>query len=469
MALIVMLYAISRLFAVGVHEFVGHGLFTELVGGEFYASYISPGNGYASIYLPSDTSQGIVAMTYLAGITVEIVFGLLILIFIHPRMKTFTSGLFTLVMAEVLLVHSSLYLVLGAYITSGDSYLANRVGGVPIDVLVILGLIFACVFILIVSIKFLQFISEFEELKDNSQSTRALALFWLPPLSIILASVLLPLGNSLPDEKAYSMIYGLLVMMFVFMAMVYIPRLSPRRFSLDRREGMRFDKVVNTLIVFVLVIVLWLAVFGPSTEDAHGLMIKDPPIQSERFYRDYTVGNAIVDIDSNGTVEVSILLKGVMEDRSPLDEKLYQSFEQRPNWPDYTGGALNMLRMMFFISNDVADNITFDQRVEGYVWAGGQVYENARVSTTVFNYSNLGMGFDENGNLTILLVDPWMTGNNPGYLDSVEFRWEGNLTLADYNTGHITPSYLNEKKSVIWRNPDLASAPSGYEITLHRD
>jgi hypothetical protein len=63
-----------------------------------------------------------------------------------------------------------------------------------------------------------------------------------------------------------------------------------------------------------------------------------------------------------------------------------------------------------------------------------------------------------------------MTGNNPGYLDSVEFRWEGNLTLMDYNTGHIAPTYLNEtERSIIWRNPDVNSAPTGYEIILSRD
>ena len=469
MALIVMLFAISRIIAVGIHEFLGHGMFTELVGGEFYAAYISPGNGFASIYLPNDASQATIAMTYMAGIVVEIIFGLIILIFVHPRMKTFTSGLFALVLAEVLLVHSSLYLVLGAYNTSGDSYLAGLIGGIKVDVLVILGLILALLFILIISIRFLQFISEFQELKDNSQSTRALGLFWLPPLSIILASVLLPLGDSQPDERAYSMIYGLLVMMFVLIAMVYIPKLTPRKFSLSRREGMIFNKVVNTLVVFILVIVIWLAVFGPSSDDAHGLMIKDPPIQSERFYRDYTVGNAIVMIGPNGTMEVSILLKGVMQAPSPLDEKLYQSFEQRPNWPDYTGGARNMLRMMFFISNDVADNITFDQKVEGGVWAGGQIYDNARVSSTVFNMSDMGLEFDDDGNLTIFFIDPWMTGSNPGYLDSVEFRWEGNLTLVDYNTGNITPAHFNETgKSIIWRNPDLNSAPIGYEIILQK-
>ncbi len=470
MALIVMLFAICRVLAVGLHEFMGHGLFTELVGGEFYAAYISPGNGYASIRLPDDASKAIISMAYLAGISVEIISGLIILAFVHPRMKTFTSGIFTLVMAEVLLVHSSLYLVLGAYNPSGDSYLAGMIGGIEVDVLVILGLILALLFILIVSIRFLQFISEFEEFKNNSQATRALGLFWLPPTLVILASVLLPMAGSLPDERAYSMIYGLLVLTFVLIAMFYIPKIAPRRFSLSRREGMRFDKVIGTLGVFILVIVIWLAVFGPSSEDAHGLMIKDPPIEAERFYRDYTVGNAIVNINSNGTMEVSILLKGVMQDPSPLDEKLYESFEQRPNWPDYTGGARNMLRMMFFIPNDVASNISFDQKVEGGVWGGGQVYDNARVSSTMFNLSDMGMDFDDDGNLTIFLADPWMIGSNPGYLDSVEFRWEENLTLVDHNTGNITPTYFNEDgKIIIWRNHDLASAPAGYRIVFQRD
>lgn len=467
MALIVMFYAIARLVGVGVHEFVGHGLFTEMLGGEFYAAYISPGNGYASIFLPNDATQLDIAITYLAGIFVELVLGLVVLFLVYPRMKKFTTGLFTLVLAEILLVHSSFYLVLGAYISSGDSYLASRVGGVPIDLLIISGLILAGFFILLISVKFLQFISEFAVIDDDRKAIRALGLFWLPPLFIIWASILMPGENISLEDKAYSIIYGSLTLLFIFTAMTYIPKVTPIKFGFGKREGMRLDRVITTLVVFIVAMSLWLAVFGPTSDTAHGLMLKDPPMEAERYYRDFTVGNAIVYIGPNDTVSISIMLKGVLAEPSPLDEKLYNSFEERPYWPDYENGARNMIRAMFLISKDVADNISFEQRIEGGVWASDETYGNARVSQTTMNLSDLGMAFDDEGNLTIQVIDPWMVGTNPGYLDGIEFRWNNSLIFVNYSTGNIQPTTGNGTDNfMIWRNPDLQHAPAGYEIIL---
>ena len=287
MALIVMFYAIARLMGVGVHEFVGHGLFTEMLGGEFYAAYISPGNGYASIFLPSDATRSDIAITYLAGIFVELVLGLIILFLVYPRMKKFTTGLFTLVLSEILLVHSSFYLVLGAYIPSGDSYLASRVGGVQIDLLIISGLILAGFFILLISVKFLQFISEFAVIDDDRKAVRALGLFWLPPLVIIWASILMPGEDISLEDKAYSIIYGSLTLLFIFTAMIYIPKMTPIKFGLGKREGMRLDRVITALVVFIVAVSVWLAVFGPTSDTAHGLMLKDPPMEAERFEQLY--------------------------------------------------------------------------------------------------------------------------------------------------------------------------------------
>ncbi len=470
-ALIIMFYTIARLIGVGIHEFAGHGLVTELVGGEFYAAYISPGSGYASIYLPNDTSQPIITLTYLAGMLVELIVGSILLFLVYPRMKTLMTGLFTLVLSEVLLVHSSLYLVLGSYITTGDSYRASQLGGVSADLLVISGLILASIFIMILSMKFIQFISNFEVIKDDGAARWALGLFWLPPILIIWVSVIisfiLPSEVTTADERAYSIIYGSLVLMLILIAMNFIPDLTSRRFDFKKMDKLRLNKIVMTLSVMLMVIVLWLAIFGPSTSEAHGLMIKDPPMESERFYQDYTVGNALIEIGENGTVDISIILKGVMIDPSPLDQKLYDSFEERPYWPNYESGSRNMIRNMFLLSYDKAVNLTFESRVEGEVWGGGDTYEYARISKTTLNLSDIGAEFDDGGNLTILVIDPWMVGSNPGYLDGIEFRWENDLNLTDYNTGNIPPSSGGMGgTSLIWRNPDLVNAPTGYEIVF---
>ncbi len=472
MALIIMFYTIARLLGVGVHEFAGHGLFTELVGGEFYAAYISPGNGFASIYLPDGTSQSIIALTYLAGIIVELIVGSILLFIVYPRMKNLMPALFTLVMSEILLVHSSLYLVLGSYIPSGDTYRANIFGGIAMDIMVVSGLILASVSILIISMKFIQFITNFEVIKDDNSARRALGLFWLPPVMIVWTSIIISFVfpgemEATSDEQAYSLIYGSLVLMLILIAMNFTPQLTTKKFDFLQREGVRLDKVVKTLGVLLLTVVLWLAIFGPSSTEAHGLMIKDPPLESEVFYQDYVVGNALIELGDNGTIEVSIMLKGVMEDPMPLDQKLYDSFDDRPNWSYYENASRNMMKNMFLLTSEETTNLTFENYVSGEVWGGGELYRYARVSKISVNLSDIGFDLDAGGNLTILAIDPWMVGRNPGYLDGMEFRWGDDYNITNYDTGNIQSSGGGmDEGSLVWRNPDFSSAPTGYRVNF---
>ncbi len=111
-ALVIMFYTIALFFSVTLHEILGHGLASALVGGDFYAVYVSPGSGYASIYFPESVSMSARAFVYMAGISVEIIGGLIVLFLIFPRLSGFLSGLFALVLSVVMLVHPSIYLFL---------------------------------------------------------------------------------------------------------------------------------------------------------------------------------------------------------------------------------------------------------------------------------------------------------------------------------------------------------------------
>ncbi|MCK5397502.1 MAG: hypothetical protein KAJ33_04570, partial [Thermoplasmata archaeon] len=51
-AVMMMIYLLAMFLAVAIHEILGHGLATVLLGGEFYAFYLSPGSGFISFYLP---------------------------------------------------------------------------------------------------------------------------------------------------------------------------------------------------------------------------------------------------------------------------------------------------------------------------------------------------------------------------------------------------------------------------------
>ncbi len=123
-AVIIMLYTMALFISVGLHEIFGHGLAAVLVGGDFYAVFVTPGSGYASIYLPTTISNVSRAFVYLAGILVEICVGLVVLYLVLPRLKGFLSSLFALVLGGVMLVHPSIYLFLGSFYDKGDTHRA---------------------------------------------------------------------------------------------------------------------------------------------------------------------------------------------------------------------------------------------------------------------------------------------------------------------------------------------------------
>src|SRR3990172_7176771 len=107
---------VVRFLAVAAHEVLGHGLFSMALGGSFYAVYLSPGQGSAYVYLAAPAYGAVdwasVAVN-LAGIAVELLLGLAVLL-LYPRVRGFVPRLFVLLLLSVLLVHTFLYMAVGA-------------------------------------------------------------------------------------------------------------------------------------------------------------------------------------------------------------------------------------------------------------------------------------------------------------------------------------------------------------------
>src|SRR3990170_4789821 len=96
-------FVVARFVGVAAHEVLGHGLFALALGGSFYGAYVSPGTGFAFVFLPLDAPGALDATVALAGILIEILFGVGVLL-AYPRVRTF------------------LYLALGALdATAGDA------------------------------------------------------------------------------------------------------------------------------------------------------------------------------------------------------------------------------------------------------------------------------------------------------------------------------------------------------------
>ena len=79
-------FVVARFVGVAAHEVLGHGLFALAFGGSFYGTYVSPGSGFAFVFLPPGGPEAFDAAVALAGILVELLFGVGVLL-ASPRMR----------------------------------------------------------------------------------------------------------------------------------------------------------------------------------------------------------------------------------------------------------------------------------------------------------------------------------------------------------------------------------------------
>jgi hypothetical protein len=483
LALLMMLFIIATFFSVAIHEVLGHGLFTVILGGEFYAFYLSPGNGFASLYFPETMSGAERALIYMAGISVQVIIGVLVLFFVLPRIKNVMAGLFTLMFCVSMLVYSSLYLVMGYFYSSGDTLQAVRVLGVNPEPFLVAGIMLTGTFVLIISTSAINFLGKLMNLEDERSRMKMLAIFWMP--SILLHGIFsLVFSATLSgSEFIYTFLNSALLLMFLGLAIFLVPAMLEPEMKTDYRIPMR--SVLAVVICFVLLLACWTGAFGVSRESAHGIMIRNPPVEAEIYYLDYTIGNVEITMYLNGTVRADVILRNKMENPSSLESQIYHSFDLRPDWDKYIARSRNMLVTMFNLPRTVGENLTFSTGY-GTVRALGAEDELGRKSTTYFSLASIGtrqshlttgdhsfqpgMGIPLS-DITLSFIDPWYSPQG-GYLDEVRVSWEMGLEEVEilawnqfndsipYNRGSI------HENSIGWKNINVEDSPSAYKITF---
>jgi hypothetical protein len=489
-ALIMMLYTIALFISVTIHEVLGHGLATLLTGGDFYAVYISPGSGYASLYIPEGTGVETRAFVLMAGIMVELIAGCLLFFLVLPRLKGFVTHLFGLVLSVTLLVHPSIYLFLGFYYTEGDSYKAARALGMlgNGDAFIVSGLILSGIFVILISMAALSFLSGYKE-DIEGEGTKLLFMFWLPLIALGLTSAVVSLAVMSSADMTYALANACILLLLIGAGIILVPHIvehaaEPRGYSFEGKA------VVTILVCFILALALWVGMFGPTDTSAHGVMLHQPPLEAEAYFSDYSIGNANLMVYSNGTVEVSIVLKNMLDNSSsPLDERLYHTYDDRANWPYYIERTRYMTLVMFGYSLDEVRNLSFATGID-VVRAMGVEYWNGRACTTYVNYTwqDTGLipgvrqpgqdtstagGTDEPTELLSFgFEDPWMLQG--GYLDEVSISWEGNLTLSYYSASNIEESHILfnrgslAENSIGWKNIGFDTSASEYKFIFRR-
>ncbi len=479
LAILMMLYVLALFLSIAIHELLGHGLFATLLGGDVYAFYLSPGSGFVSFWLPEGISASNVALIYMAGILVQLVLGSAVLFFVVPRIKNFMLGMFTLMFCIGMTVLSSLYLVMGYVYESGDTRYAAAVLGMQPDPFVAAGLVLTGIFIIAVSVAALKFIGRFMDLEDDRVRMGMLAVFWFPPL-LLSGFISLFFSLSLPqDQMTYPFLNSVVLMLFLGMALILVPMMvEPKRESEHR---ITFSSIVSIVACFMLVMAGWAGVFGLSQETARGVLLHDPPVEVESYYLDYSIGNAAVHVHANGTMRVDIVLRNIMESPSPLESKIYHSFDTRPDWDRYIARSKNILMTMFSLPRGATDNRSFATSLVN-VRAAGSNDTNGRMCTTYLSVpdgtrqSHLspggptpqpGMGILD-GDYTLTFVDPW--SNQGGYMDMVTISWDAEMVLVELLAWSILdPSFdpvAIDESTYVWENNSTEGSPTNYRLIL---
>lgn len=462
----ILYFTVARFLAVLVHEVFGHGLVSELIGGEFYAVYISPGPGFTSAFIPDATPSSLHITYLMAGLIAEWVLGVLVLVLVYPRLRSFYHRLFTLLLLEALLIHSFTYMALGSFMGQGGDT-QQIIGFLPgMDVFwetrfVITGIFFIVVFALVVSKKALELLQEYFVLRSRRSALRLLLLFWLPHLTVGLIAGLLGMGLISDDLLNYLLFFTLITAL----ALVLASFLASRRLQ-PSLSGMGIERrgVFATFIAFLLVISVWFLAFGATPSTAHGILLRDPPVEEESQYTESYAVNVHIMITKDFNVTMEVRLKAFGDVSSPLEHAIWESFQDRPDWDAYHLFGLFVARntlntsSVSWVNND---SIGVTVHGMGDVWQGGKMvtFEHTDTNTSLFGARD--------GNRTLFIYDPWKSETEPNgkYLDALNISWEEPLQLVRKpEGGGAPPKAIDESAYVTWVFSSYEEAHIVYEL-----
>jgi hypothetical protein len=425
-------FLVARWTGVGLHEVLGHGLFTLAAGGSFYGVYVSPVTGFALVHLPVGAPVAAKILVDLAGILMEILLGVGIFL-LYPRVRTFIGRLFTLALLEILLVYSFAYLALGVFGTSaGDPYQVVKLVEAPHlgAAFFVVGLVWAVATGYVVSLEVLRLIA------PSLALWRQLAyvlLFWTVPLPVaaipnVFTSLATP--GSLVTYVVLVVTYVLLAVMIgagLLFAGIPEPDGAPGLPPPERASG----RVAPMAIAALLILPAWFA-FGLTSDSAERLLLTDPPLAAERELASPTGINVRVTLTNAQQVVLEFRMKGVPEYRSPLLRQAWATFEDRADFSFWVPAAGFDAKVMM---NATVWNVT-GQEIDrtSSLWVAGREYANARLLTFGLGRPEDAPSFlnvTQNGTrrlLTLTILEPFR--NRPiecprCFLDELNLTWSG--------------------------------------------
>lgn len=468
--LFILVFAVARFLGILVHE-LGHGLLALALGGDFYALYASPGTGLAYIYL-EDLSWGERVFVDAGGVMFQLIIGVLLFIS-YPKFKSFLARIFSLQLLVVLIIYPLLYLGLSVFYGGDGAAMVGEIkrnAGLDASLpLTALSLFFASFVAYFILRRILAFLEDYFTLFTEKEAFHTLFLFFSLPLIIGFIGAILAI-SAIPLAYIQFLIAFLMVAHLIFYFEAYFITKKRKSMKEEKRKIRAISgKESNTVILsFAIMAVLWLASFGPTPSTAHGLILKEPPIEAEKYFADNAdrmALNANVKI-SPDELEVEIIARGVMSQPSPLEYRMWRSYDDRAHWSYYENVSKYILLRMLKITDWHITSKTFGTEVYGY----GTTYRYPRVlkfSTTSFEEAFV----NSSGTYTLTLYDPWLVEKikpTNNYLARLNISWSAEFQLTNYSSEPHRGARSDLLTFLEWKNENRDVAPIIYSAEFIR-
>jgi len=463
-------FVVAKFIAVAVHEVMGHGVFTDALGGVFYGVYISPGSGFTLLFLPATTPPIASVLVDLAGITVDLLLGVAVFV-AYPRVRSFVGRLFALLLLQSLFVYSLAYLALGTIeSTGGDSYQAVQDLGAPFlpSAFLAVGILWALGSAYVISRELVVLTSA--DARFARQLTY-LGLFWFVPLaSGYVPAIAFGPGSAILYFLLFAAV-GAISFAAGWLLALRIPDAgaSPKARALGR--------VIPLAVAFAVVLPIWLGGFGLSDSAAHGILVREAPLEAEGTLSDSQVINVEVDLAADGNVTLEFRMRGVPPATSPLEDAVWNSFNDRADFPSWIAQSRCYARWMFNVTAWDARSASID--ANGTIWSGAATVGQPRVVrmgvSNPVDEANLTT-VSVNGTRAFLTIAPidslryYPTAPcGLGFFDEMNLTWASSrFRLSSLQTqGGAPASPLIGGNFVRFRNPGPAEdAPTKYRLVL---
>ncbi|MFQ6127750.1 MAG: hypothetical protein ACE5QW_02455 [Thermoplasmata archaeon] len=464
----ILYFVVARFLAVLFHEALGHGLVSEFIGGQFYAFYASPALGFTSAYVPDATPTSLLVLYLMAGLIAEIALGIFVLCIVYPRLRSFYHRLFALLLLEVLLVHSFTYLALGSFHGPGGdtSRVIDLLPGLEVFWVirfVATGLFFTVTFAFVISKRALELLRDHFVLRSRRSALRLLLLFWLPPLAAGGIAGVFGVGLVSDVLLNYLLVFTLITVLAFIFASFYASRISLPNL---RSMGIERRGLFATLIAFLLVLSVWFLAFGVTPSTAHGILFRDPPVEEQVVYIESYAVNLHVSINRYLNITTEVRLKAFGDISNPLEEAIWETFEDRPHWDTYHLIGMFVAKNALNASGWNLVNHSTGANVHGM----GETWTHGKMVTLEYSNTNISLFHEQGGDTILHIYDPWKSESGPNgqYIDAINISWDESIVLKDYPRGGGLDPVAETSTYIMWIFSSYEEAHIFYDITFSR-